>query len=79
MARPGHGKGACQLHGWAGELRTTVGYQRVHIVPTSMETSAIVGASLLRLQWMHWYLGFIMTRVSGESTATGGELSLCWL
>jgi hypothetical protein len=74
-ARPGHGKGACQLCGCAGELRSAAGSQHDQAVLASVEMSSIGGASPLRPQWMQWCL----TRVSGEPTMTGGELGLCWL
>jgi hypothetical protein len=37
LARPGHGKGACRLRGWAGELRSTAGSRRDQTVPKSVE------------------------------------------
>jgi hypothetical protein len=60
-------------------LRSAAGSQRDRTVPTSMEKSSIGGASLLRLQWTHLRLGFIVARVSGKSMVSGGELSLCRL
>ena len=38
LARPVHGKGTCQPHGWAGELCRAVGSLRAQIVPASRKS-----------------------------------------
>ena len=43
LARLGHGEGACQLRGWAGELRSAAaGSQRDQAVPIGVEKWSVV-------------------------------------
>jgi hypothetical protein len=65
QARPGHGKGACHLRGWARELHRAAGSRRVQTVPT-VETCAIAWCVTVEVAVETLMRRFCGDRVSGE-------------